>query len=205
MMKKPFNERFRILITWFFAAGMFGFIAVSQPGWEYYPVFEEFLFMMASLLAGIGALGRAWCAIFIVGRKDGTLVRLGPYATCRNPLYFFSFLGAIGIGLATETIFMPCCIAIAFSCYYPFIIRNEEKRLRLLFGEGFEDYQREVPCFFPKFSLLKGNEPKDYPVCTKTVRHCLCEALWFVWLIGIIELLAAFREVGCLPTCWLIY
>ena len=124
---------------------------------------------------------------------------------CRNPLYFFSLLGAFGIGFATETLTIPFIILLSFGLYYPKIISAEEKRLKELFGEAFEDYCRSVPCFFPKVSLLKGAEPEGYPVSTRVVRHCLCEALWFVWIVGFIELAAAFHETGMIPSFFFLY
>ncbi|MDO4576047.1 MAG: isoprenylcysteine carboxylmethyltransferase family protein [Planctomycetia bacterium] len=166
---------------------------------------EEGLFFFACLLAGIGALGRAWCGVFISGRKDATLVRKGPYAMCRNPLYFFSMLGAVGVGMATETLSIPAVVLLMYAIYYPIVIRSEEKYLAERFGEDFDTYCHEVPCFFPRFSLLRGNEPGDYPVCTRTLRHNLFDTLWFVWLVGLIELLSALQDVGWLPVWWTLY
>jgi len=47
-------------------------------------------------------------------------------AMCRNPLYFFSLLGALGVGLTTETLLIPFVILIAFVGYYPNVIKSEE-------------------------------------------------------------------------------
>jgi len=54
------------------------------------------------LLAGVGALGRLWCSLYIGGRKTHELVSAGPYGWCRNPLYLFSLIGALGVGLSTR-------------------------------------------------------------------------------------------------------
>ena len=205
MSPKTNNERNRIRLTWLVAVGVTVLIALSSSIWEKHAVVEESLFMVACLLAGVGAMGRAWCSVFISGRKDGELVRLGPYAMCRNPLYFFSMIGALGVGLATETFTIPLILLFFFVLYYPGVITAEEKRLKDLFGESFETYRREVPCFFPKWSRLAGAEPNDYPVSTRTVRHCLFDALWFVWIVGLIELVSAFHEAGWLPTPLILY
>lgn len=198
-------ERIRVLMTWVTAVGVVLVFTLGSPKWERWPVWEEIIFFFGTFLAGIGAIGRAWCAVFISGRKDGELVRLGPYAMCRNPLYFFSFIGGLGIGFATETFTVPCFLALIFLFYYPFVIRSEERRLEQLFGDDFRAYRREVPCFFPNWRLLKGAEPNQYPVNTRTVRRSLGDILWFIWLIGLIEIISALHEIGFLPSLFPLY
>jgi protein-S-isoprenylcysteine O-methyltransferase Ste14 len=48
------------------------------------------------LFIGAAVLGRIWCALYIAGRKNTDLCIDGPYSICRNPLYLFSFFGAVG-------------------------------------------------------------------------------------------------------------
>ena len=45
------------------------------------------------LLIAIAILGRAWCTLYIGGRKAQELTDSGPYSLSRNPLYVFSFIG----------------------------------------------------------------------------------------------------------------
>ncbi len=135
--------------------------------------------------------------------KKNTLITLGPYSISRNPLYFFSFLGALGVGLATETLAIPFILAVAFGLYYPFIIRDEESTLKKLHGTTFEDYVRRVPRFFPKISLL--NEPAEYSVQPRIYRKHIFSALWFIWIIGFLELIEGLHELNILPTWFPIY
>ena len=152
---------------------------------------------------GIGSLGRIWCSLYIAGYKNSVLVTSGPYSITRNPLYFFSLLGSVGVGLATETLVTPFVILLLFLGYYPIVIRSEERRLLKLHGENFEVYCRKTPTFFPKLSLLE--EPLTYIVNAKIFRKNIFGALWFIWLMGILEIIEAFHEAGVLPIYLRIY
>jgi protein-S-isoprenylcysteine O-methyltransferase Ste14 len=57
--------------------------------------------------------GRCWCTLYIGGRKGAELVDIGPYSLCRNPLYFFSFLGAAGVGAQTGALTVALLFTIA--------------------------------------------------------------------------------------------
>ena len=167
------------------------------------PVLESANFLAGCFLAGIASLGRLWCAMYIAGYKTKHLVVEGPYSVSRNPLYFFSMIGGLGVGLATETFTIPVLVLAAFTWYYPYVIRHEEEKLRVRYGDKFEVYFRTVPRFWPKWSLL--HEPEEYIVAPKTFRRHIFSALWFIWMIGILELIEMFRELGILSTYFTIY
>ena len=204
-MVRSLNEKLRIRCTRIFVLMLATLILFTSTAWVLHPLVGEFLFLLACVLIGVGTIGRAWCFVYISGRKDGILVYQGPYAICRNPLYFFSLLAAVGLGFATETVLIPLAIAGVFAIYYPFVIRSEERRLESLFGEEFRQYRSRVPAFFPRCSLLKGMEPDNYPVCTRTVRRAMFDLLWFVWIIGLVEMVEALHETQWLPICFRIY
>jgi len=50
------------------------------------------------LCVACAALGRIWSSIFIAGYKDARLVRRGPYAMLRHPLYALSSLAMLARG-----------------------------------------------------------------------------------------------------------
>jgi len=152
---------------------------------------------------GIASLGRLWCSLYIAGHKTRHLVTEGPYSLCRHPLYFFSFLGAVGVGLASETFTIPAIILAAFALYYPFVIRFEENKMRARHGQAYDEYCQNTPRFWPRWSRL--SEPEEYSVYPKTFRKHLFSALLFVWMIGILELIEMFRELGMLPVFIALY
>jgi protein-S-isoprenylcysteine O-methyltransferase Ste14 len=194
----------RILLSRVAAVVILILYLFSESRWETHaPLFSYLLFLSGLILVGIGSLGRMWCSLYIAGYKDNTLITQGPYSMTRNPLYFFSFLGLLGIGLATETLTFPLIFLLFFALGYPRVIATEERKLRKLFGEAYEEYARRVPAFFPKISLLQ--EPESYSVRPKVYRKHMLSALWFIWIVGILELIEGLRELGSLPTYWMLY
>ena len=78
------------------------------------------------------------------------------------------------------------------------VIKSEQKKLADIHKETFSDYCKTIPAFFPSLKLF--TEPEDYTVKPKIFRKTLFEVLWFVWMLGIIELKEAFEQAGMLPT-----
>ncbi|MGA1791453.1 MAG: methyltransferase family protein [bacterium] len=197
-------ENSRIRITQFFAILLLAILLVSSSAWEVKaPFLSSLFFLMGAILVGIASLGRLWCSLYIAGYKTETLIIEGPYSISRNPLYFFSFLGAIGVGFASETILIPIIILVAFVIYYPHVIKSEESKLKEIHRKRFEIYRDKVPCFFPKLSCL--NEPQEYSVKPIIFKKHIFSALWFIWFIGILELIEELHELKVIPILFRIY
>lgn len=194
----------RMILSRGFGAGLLALVVVSESAWaERQPLVALSMFTVGYILATIAILGRMWCSLYIAGHKTDNLVTVGPYSTCRNPLYFFSVIGAIGIGLTTETFTIPAAILIAFAIYYPIVIREEEVRLRARHGDRFDHYITKTPAFFPKLSLL--NEPEEYMTRPVTYRRHIWSALWFFWFIIIFEIIDGLQGAGLIPTKYVLY
>jgi uncharacterized membrane protein len=161
------------------------------------------IFPLGIFLAAIGAVGRLWCSVFISGYKTNTLITSGPYAMCRNPLYFFSLIGVVGVALVTETLSLPLVLFAGFVFYYPSVVLGEERRLASLHGQAFEEYCRRTPRFFPSLAAL--TEPEEYTVRPAIIRKSFIDAIWFVWGVAIIELIKALHDTGVLPVYLTLY
>ena len=196
-------EKLRIHISRIMAVIFLIIILFTSSKWEEISFISNVFFLIGCILVGIASLGRLWCSLYIAGYKNNTLVTLGPYSISRNPLYLFSMIGTVGVGLATETLLIPFFLVFLFVIYYPSVIKSEEKRLLRIHEEKYEEYCNKTPFFFPKISLLK--EPESYTVNPKIFRKHIFGALWFVWLMGILELFEAFHETGILPIYIKIY
>jgi protein-S-isoprenylcysteine O-methyltransferase Ste14 len=152
------------------------------------------MFLVGIVLAAIGMVGRIWCLTYSSGYKSSELVIHGPYSVSRNPLYFFSFIGLIGIGLATETITLTLFLIAFFALVYPAVIAGEEEFLRGKFGEPYAEYCRRTPRFVPNRSLFV--EPESYSVQPRTLRRSLGGVIWFIGLPVVIQILVSLRAAG---------
>lgn len=197
-------ESLRILITRIFAAVLIVLILVSSSVLnEKAPLISEILSFIGMVMVGICVLGRLWCSLFIAGKKTDHLIDQGPYSLCRNPLYFFSFLGAMGIGFATGTFTIPALVLLAFSAYYSVVMKSEEVKLMEIHGSAFVRYKNTVPLFFP--DPTRFSEPELYLVKTKIFRRHLLEVIWFIVLLGFLEFLKALHRADILPTLFALY
>jgi steroid 5-alpha reductase family enzyme len=163
-------------------------------------LFDQVLFVAGVFLAVVGFCGRLWCLSYIAGRKKRVLVEDGPYSLCRHPLYFFSLVGGIGLGLCTETLSVALLFALAFAVYYPQAIRGEETFLSDNFP-GYEEYRKRVPLFWPRWSNFVEGEGL-VSVCA--FRREIVASGGFLVLIGLFELVETLHHAEILPTWFLI-
>lgn len=195
--------RRRILLSRLVIWPLGALLLATGSGWETRPPWGGLLYLAGCLLVGVATIGRLWCSLYICGRKTRELVTSGPYSMSRNPLYFFSAIGAVGVGLGTETFTVPAVLLLLFAVAYPVVIRDEERKLRALHGDVFDAYVVRTPRFFPRLSAR--SEPESYTVNPRGFRNALFDALWFVWLIGLLELAESAREAGLVPSLLTLY
>jgi len=93
--------------------------------------------------------------------KDKTLATSGPYSYVRNPMYlgrFFVLLGFVAMiqqawWTQAQICHIPMVVVgyiVLFALYAKGRVGREEARLRVLFGEDYALYCREVPRFLPR-------------------------------------------------------
>ncbi|MGT2467718.1 methyltransferase family protein (plasmid) [Mesorhizobium atlanticum] len=174
-------------------------VATKARGFE--TAAYKLLELVGFALVFSAVLGRVWCAIYIGGRKDRELCRTGPYSLSRNPLYFFSFLGAVGICLAARNPLLAAATAALFLGYYHVIIRAEEQRLEALFAGQYRVWALAVLRFF--LSLRIPTQLEEITVNTKTFGRSLLDASWFLFAIIGVELVESSRST-LLGSGWLL-
>jgi protein-S-isoprenylcysteine O-methyltransferase Ste14 len=82
----------------------------------------------------------------------GPLVRTGPFASVRNPLYLGNLGIWIGFALAARLVWLAPIFFVVLGLEYHAIVRWEERLLESRRGQEYRQYAREVPRWLPRWS-----------------------------------------------------
>lgn len=94
-------------------------------------------------------LGQYWSARITL-KEDHKLIRTGPYAHFRHPIYSGLDLAALGGTLAIDE--WRCVVAVGLIILgYWIKAKREESMLARQFGEVFEEHRRHTGFLIPKF------------------------------------------------------
>jgi protein-S-isoprenylcysteine O-methyltransferase Ste14 len=104
-----------------------------------------------AVLAIMGEAIRLWASGHI--QKTRALATGGPYAHTRNPLYVGSLLMALGVAVASFSVWVVLAVGAYVLAFYPAVIREEARFLAAKFPE-YAEWARHVPVFVPR--LLPG-------------------------------------------------
>ncbi len=111
--------------------------------------------MVGGAISVLGLMVRAWAAGHI--RKNTVLATSGPYAYTRNPLYFGSFLMALGFTVGAGRWLLGIILAALFlGIYFP-VMRVESATLAKSFGLDYQRYAAEVPLFIPRVTPFRND------------------------------------------------
>lgn len=108
---------------------------------------------LASVLIGLplafaGEALRLWASGHI--EKTRNLATGGPYAHTRNPLYLGSLLMALGLAVASASVWVMAVVVAYSAAFYPRVMREEAAFLRTKFPQEYEAWAREVRLFLPR-------------------------------------------------------
>ncbi len=106
--------------------------------------------LLALPLGVIGEGIRFWASGHI--DKTKSLATGGPYAFTRNPLYLGSVLLALGLAVASASLWAVLAVAAYFAAFYPSVIREEAAFLREKFAVEYGGWAAEVPAFLPRLT-----------------------------------------------------
>lgn len=209
LLKPPLNAmpilntlaRHRIAVWRIFFLTIAAIYLTGRPAWAGTWV-SDLLRLSGLLCVACAAMGRMWCALYISGRKNKELVVNGPYAICRHPLYLFNFIGFLGIAALTESLLICAMIAALFALYYPSVLASEERFLAQNFAD-FEAYKLQTPTFWPRLSL--HHAPKTWEVDVSAFMRNVADSIWFLFFIGIVEMLDIARARGIIVGLYNLY
>ena len=179
---------------------LWGTTIIFIGAWFFVDPILPFSYPARNLMEGFGALflifgvlGRIFSSLTIASHKDSCVVKTEMYSIVRHPLYFFSFVMVVGIGLMTGRIeLLLYLIAMFLVCFYPMIM-NEEKYLKEKFGKEYTEYQKEVPGFIPNISKWRAREKIEINMrlVTKTMR----DASLFLLIIPAVEVVEFIKSL----------
>jgi protein-S-isoprenylcysteine O-methyltransferase Ste14 len=179
------------------------FLVFSTSRWGAHSVLFEVLYPLGILLVGLATVARLWTSIYHAGFKVHTLLTVGPYSMCRNPMYFCNCVGAVGAGMATGMISMTMLILASLILYYPFVIRREERKLRKKHGMEFEAYRRRTPAFLPNWRLLV--EPEEYTTNIRFFRTKIIDSSVPFIALAAIHVIQSLHSYDLLPHLFQLY
>lgn len=136
------------------AAAGIGVVSPTLPWWASFSIVSTILVVLlagaavALFLSAASTMGKNWSLVART-RADHELVRTGPFAMVRHPIYLAVLLYLISIAAALGH-WPQLMLAIPLYLTGTFIrIRDEEALLRAQFGEDHARYVREVPALIP--------------------------------------------------------
>jgi protein-S-isoprenylcysteine O-methyltransferase Ste14 len=138
--------------------GLVGLALVSQSVGGVNGEWHERVESVGFVAMILSIVGRAWCSLYIGGRKKAEIVDRGPYSITRNPLYVFSYLGAFGIGAQSGSVTIGLGFVLAAMAVFYLTVRREEAFLEREFGAVYTAYKARTPRFWPRFSLWRDEE-----------------------------------------------
>lgn len=177
--------------------GVVGLTLVSGPVYAEDSGFGLFLGVAGYFLLAISAFGRAWASVFIAGKKNQQLITEGPYSMTRNPLYFFSFLGFLGAGLAFESILVAVAFSVIFFITHWTTILKEERNLSGYFPDTFPAYKASVPRFLP--APWKLEYPEEVTLSPRVYTKAMLESALVLLVFPVAMLVDWAHANGLLP------
>lgn len=144
-----------------------------------------------------------WSILYIGAKKNRELITVGPYSMTRNPLYFFSMLGAAGIGLFVGSLVLALILALLVYLVLVTTAGKEAAHLETLFGERYRDYARRTPMFWPKPSLFR--EADDVTFSPAALKRTFLDGLLFIAALPAIELIEVVKETDYVPILFALF
>lgn len=146
----------------------------------------------------VAVLGRIWASAFIAGYKDTTLVRTGPYALARHPLYALSTLAMLGVGLASRSLAITTALVVSIGGLHVAAARREDAHLARNHGEDFARYRRAVPAFLPR--AMPRGLPERIEVRPRVFRKSFLDAASMLGVYALVRIADAMHATGLTPT-----
>lgn len=154
---EPAVSRILRSLLFLVAIALLAFTSIPVP-WLYFPLWAQGLLafwlgaavLVAGLLFAVWArehLGRNWSRSVTI--KEGhELIRTGPYAVVRHPIYTGILAGFVGTGIAVAQV-RGVIVLVLVSVALWLKLRMEEEWMRAQFGQTYAAYAQETKALVP--------------------------------------------------------
>jgi protein-S-isoprenylcysteine O-methyltransferase Ste14 len=195
MRATPVLQRQRIHILQAGALTTLPILFLAQPTWD--GAAHEFIEIAGICLVFACMVGRMWSILYVGSKKNVELVTTGPYSMMRNPLYFFSCLGGVGVGLMYGSLLVALGLGLVAYAVFSVTAAKEAEFLRSKFGPAYEAYSRRTPHFWPNPALYADEQAVYFS--PKALKRTLFDAMLFLAIFPVIEVLEYLHLSGTLP------
>ena len=175
----------------------------TRPAWNEASFLHEAVEFGGVSLVWLCIFGRLWSILYVGGRKNNELITVGPYSITRNPLYFFSTIGAFGTGLMFGSVVVALALGAAALAVFFVTAAKEAVYLRTKFGEAYATYERRTPLFWPNPFLYV--ESQDARFSPRALKSTFVDGLAFMTIFPLIEFVEYLREIGSIPSFLALY
>jgi protein-S-isoprenylcysteine O-methyltransferase Ste14 len=146
---EPFDQRIRKNALRALALLLVPPLILTRPHFTPEGAAVELMEVFGFVFILVGVLGRLWSILYIGRHKNRSLVTDGPYSMTRNPLYFFSSVGAFGFGLMFGKITLALLLGGTVLAVVWLTARRERAFLAQTFGADYAAYAARVPMLLP--------------------------------------------------------
>ena len=200
---RPFHQLKRLRVVQLGAVLSAAVLITSRPAWNEDALAHEVIEMVGLALVLACVFGRLWSILYVGGKKNEELVAVGPYSISRNPLYFFSTIGAIGIGMMFGSLIAAIVLGTAIYAVFAFTASKEAMFLRAKFGATYEAYEARTPLFWPNPFLYA--ESADARFSPRALKRTFRDGLFFLAFFPALEFVEYLRDIGVMPTLLRLY
>ena len=146
--------RWRVSVT--AVSLIFGFAVTlfsgPMPALSFWPSATQVTLGWSTLFLGLAI--RLWGTSAIAGRKGMHVVCDGPYALCRNPLYWGTFLIAVSMTVFLHSGAFAVSLIPPVLLYLFGVVPAEERFLQNRLGRDYANYCERIPRWWPKWSAV---------------------------------------------------
>lgn len=112
-------------------------------------------------------------------------------------------VGAVGIGLFVGSLVLALILALLAYLVLVTTAGKEAAHLEALFDEGYREYARRTPTFWPKPSLY--HEAVDVTFSPAALKRTFLDGLLFIAALPAIELIEFIKESNYVPILFVLF